>query len=1774
VRLPPRLQWQLEDAAPTRGATRGFLGDVFVRAIDVLTGFGEDKAADFVTSKVVRAFDGRVDAGVYHLDAHSLDSLKGKTPSPIPSSADATLVLVHGTFSQTAGTFGKLWADHPDLVKQLFKAYGGRVFAIDHPTLSKSPVENATTLAEAAPNCARLHLLTHSRGGLVAEVLARVCDDPKGGFGDFFSSDPATLKSLTQLAAIVARKKIQIDRVVRVACPARGTLLASKRLDAYLSVLKWALELAQIPVAPQLVDFLGEVARRRAEPETLPGLAAQMPDSPLVQWLHADGSSIRGDLRVVAGDMRGDSVVSWVKTLLSDAFFWTDNDLVVQTRSMYGGTPRDTQSMFVLDQGGKVSHFTYFSNPQTARAVADALTEGSPEGFRVIGPLSWRGESATGARAALVARAAATAPELPALFVVPGIFGSNLAVDHERVWLAWRLVNGFSRLAYDAKSTAVTPDGPVGPYYADLIAYFASDHDVKPFAFDWRKPIAAEATRLARELAVAIDERKKTKQPVRIIAHSMGGLVARMLQIVARETWDAMMNVDGARVLMLGTPNHGSWAPMQVLSGDDTFGNLLTLVNPPFHGDETRQVFSTFPGLMELQANVLEELGDEQLWRKLANADVEAMHARSVWHRLPLQIEQFDWGRPSQAVLSGARELWTQLRRQQDTDLPSFAHGLLLVVGQAPLTPAGYELTDAGLVYLNAANGGDGRVLLESARLPGVATWTLDADHGALPRRKEAFEAYRDLLTMGTTKRLTSLASIGTRGATAPAIVRTRPARLALASAPPHRESEVLTASVAAPIAATPPTTALRVNVVNGDLSYISEPLLIGHYRSSQLTGAEAVVDAAIGNAMSASLRRDHYPQSIGAFQIFVNVRSPSDNPWQAPRPEAVIVAGLGSEGELRGADLAGTVRQAVIGFAQRLTERTPIPASFSLSSTLLGSGGSGIAAGQAAQLIAQGVRDANEQLTGDASAQPAWPRVDRLQLVELYLDRATESWNALQTLAASASSRYAIAPAIELGMGALRRTADPGYRGASYDFISALIAGTEVDREIVYTVNTKRARSDVRPKPVQVPLIRNLVLTASNAVTGDAQIGRTLFNLLVPVDLEPFLGSSVETVLEVDEGTSGIPWELLVPPTDGADKRPWSIRTKLLRKLRTVSQSFAINDATARDSILVIGDPACDRKTYPTLAGARREAVEVAACLTQHCGDDDGDGLHVVTAISDDAVSPDRPDAIDVTNAMMRQPWRVIHIAAHGEPPVKAGSRLNPRGIVLSGDSFLGPREITGLRVIPELVFVNCCHLATSDPGALLAATNYDRAQFAAGVAQALIHGGVRCVIAAGWAVDDEAASTFAGAFYHRLRAGDRFIDAVAFARLKAYEYGGNTWAAYQCYGDPDWRFNDRHRDAHRSRELRDEFGSIASPVALILALDTIAVETEFQGRTPERQVQRLTYLESAFARYGDRGDVAQAFGNAWAKLERFEEAVVWYERARTAEDGSASLVAIEQLANATVLAAWNRVSSSEKQTETALATARSEINVAIRLLGTLLALAPSLERETVYGSAYKRLALVEEASGRRADEQEAIAEMWKHYSAAEALARNTASTLGGAPPPPFYPAMNRIAAQLALADDTKRSQAMDQATIHAIRASLSSVPPDFWSVVGQTELDMYVAVADGVLAREVDHLLADFRKHHERVASPRRWGSVLDNATFVLTRYQRVAVDDDTRAAARLLDTLATLAGRPSAVEPALATGADRAAAAGGPRPAKRKARQSTQKTKASNAQKSARR
>jgi len=119
--------------------------------------------------------------------------------------------------------------------------------------------------------------------------------------------------------------------------------------------------------------------------------------------------------------------------------------------------------------------------------------------------------------------------------------------------------------------------------------------------------------------------------------------------------------------------------------------------------------------------------------------------------------------------------------------------------------------------------------------------------------------------------------------------------------------------------------------------------------------------------------------------------------------------------------------------------------------------------------------------------------------------------------------------------------------------------------------------------------LLRQLVTRASNDRSDDRQIGRTLFRLLIPLEMErfsaarPTCNSKSTAALPAFRGTA----RQRTP--GGGDSRPWAIRAKLLRKLRTADFRGEVADAGADASALVIGEPACD-PAYPVcLAPAMR---------------------------------------------------------------------------------------------------------------------------------------------------------------------------------------------------------------------------------------------------------------------------------------------------------------------------------------------------------------------------------------------------------------------------------------------------------------------------------------------------------------------------------------------------------------------------------------------------------
>jgi hypothetical protein len=495
------------------------------------------------------------------------------------------------------------------------------------------------------------------------------------------------------------------------------------------------------------------------------------------------------------------------------------------------------------------------------------------------------------------------------------------------------------------------------------------------------------------------------------------------------------------------------------------------------------------------------------------------------------------------------------------------------------------------------------------------------------------------------------------------------------------------------------------------------------------------------------------------------------------------------------------------------------------------------------------------------------------------------------------------------------------------------------------------------------------------------------------------------------------------------------------------------------------------------------------------------------------------------ITKVLQAGRWRVLHVAGHGDKPIESdepGKGRPSRGVVLSSGTFIGPAEIMTLRPVPELVFVNCCHLGAATAQTVL---DYSRPAFAASVAQALIGIGVRCVVAAGWAVDDAVAEAFADTFYERLLEGDRFMDAVALAREEAHSMGGNTWAAYQCYGDPNWTL-DLAGDAQRPAPAPgQEFAAVTSPSALVLALENIATTCKSGMPRPNLAQQRtkIRYLQSVFAaRWGGKGEVAEAFATAWTHAEDRRSAIEWYEKAVAAEDGGASMKAMEQLLNL-------RVRVAERAEE-----AQSAIEDLEKLAGEV----PTMERASLCGSAYKRLAMILHAGGD--PDGDAVDAVRRHYAAAEKL--------GAKSPDVFYPAMNVIAV-----DVMRRARSVPAARFEAVRAVIAARlrdDPEFWSAVGDVELGLYEALNADALAPKLGALQAGFADLRARWPAQWMWASVRDQARFVLPRYAARAAAAEKKAAAALLERLEAYAGESAAVRPKKASRARSARRARGRR------------------------
>jgi CHAT domain-containing protein len=182
-----------------------------------------------------------------------------------------------------------------------------------------------------------------------------------------------------------------------------------------------------------------------------------------------------------------------------------------------------------------------------------------------------------------------------------------------------------------------------------------------------------------------------------------------------------------------------------------------------------------------------------------------------------------------------------------------------------------------------------------------------------------------------------------------------------------------------------------------------------------------------------------------------------------------------------------------------------------------------------------------------------------------------------------------------------------------------------------------------------------------------------------------------------------------------------------------------------------------------------------------------------------------------EIFEALFDGCYRFIHLAGHGMVKGKGG---NFTGMVLGPKIFLTSAQVSKMRRVPEFVFLNCCHL-----GSMAEDAEPRWGELAASLATQFIEMGCKAVIAAGWAVDDRAANTFACVIYENMLKEARFSLAVQQARCETYRLhpSSNIWGAFQAYGDERHRFPGIDRD---DPDFADEY---VHPDHLIADLDLL---------------------------------------------------------------------------------------------------------------------------------------------------------------------------------------------------------------------------------------------------------------------------------------------------------------------------------------------------------------
>lgn len=958
----------------------------------------------------------------------------------------------------------------------------------------------------------------------------------------------------------------------------------------------------------------------------------------------------------------------------------------------------------------------------------------------------------------------------PKVLILPGIMGSKIGkrgrvgILDDVYWLdpvdiaAGRL----TALALPGAGTRFEALGVLLITYLKLkLRLQIGGYDAEFYAYDWRQSIAD----LGKDLAAALNA--KGGEDVSIVAHSMGGLVAR---------WALGSGGKCRRLIMLGTPNFGSFAVVQALRA--TYPPVrkvgaLDLKHTPEQLAAT--VFNTFPGLTEMLPSP-ERFRDVDLY-DLAN-----------------------WPEPEKGLLPRASIL-AGVKGVQRKLAPA-DHRFFLIAGVDQETVIGLQRDPSGSFTYSVSRAGDGTVPLDFARLPDTTTFYIPEGHGSLPNNRLVSQAVLDLLDRGETTMLPQTFAGESRAAEARQVpeadFRIDPYAGRGGLLLSQRELRTMIEEVAAPYARTDlmapaVVTAVSAEAVEAGYQHAFDRIVVGRRRQHRIdlrfalgsiteadtravavgifrdvapSGAARALDQRIDGAITEVSRRRMFSGNVGEIFVLPTGR-------HALSADYIAFVGLGAFDRFT---------DDVLQIAAENLIRTFVNCHVEEFATVLFGGGSGETAASALRNLLtgfiRGLSDADMDHRFRRLVICEWdqPRYTELK-AELYRLSSTSLCQDIEFTFDEVSLRPP--PEIVAPAARARPSKDPVYlivrqeqsREGEVDVrTSILTAGQKAT--VVTGVRTVQER--------QLDLvIGRLVNPAVKEMSAD---GLKLTKLLLSDEIRVVLPRHRQHHLVVvhDAPMSRVPWETMAISGSGNAGPAWfpAAEEGLTHRYAAENLSVAkwLEERLEDDllTVLLVVNPTED------LDGAEEEGKRLRELL----GDLPGCRLEVLRG-----GAATRPALL---SAFSSGKYDLIHYAGHAFFDPKKPERS---GILCHGKVVLSGADLAGLGNLPTLVFFNACESGrirrgrgAATPRTKSSADRVKRIETGSGFAEAFMRGGVANFLATYWPVGDLAAKVFADRFYSQLMKGVSVREAIQHGRRGVQESGSKDWADYVFYGDPEF--------------------------------------------------------------------------------------------------------------------------------------------------------------------------------------------------------------------------------------------------------------------------------------------------------------------------------------------------------------------------------------------------